>query len=111
MGNCCFFVVGAFEPTLRFLKVREVFAENGIDVGASSSIRTSGSGVLCRDVADDRAFGLGISSSRGDAGDRPPEGDVSGVEYGPVDFPASDLSRPSLRFFTLIPSSGSESKS
>jgi hypothetical protein len=82
MGICCFFNPELFELTLRFFNLRVVFAENGIEIGASSFISTSRSGVLRRDVVDGLASGadLGISSSLIGAGDLAPEGDESGVE-------------------------------
>lgn len=82
MGICCFFTPNGLELTLRFFNLREVFAENGIDVGAASSMSISRSGVLRRDAVDELASGadLGISSSLSGADNRPPEGDESGVE-------------------------------
>jgi hypothetical protein len=101
------------ELTLRFFNLREVLAENGIEVGALSFISTSRSGVLRRDAEDGLASGadLGISSSLNGTGDRAPGGDDSGVEYGRVNFPFSDGSRATLLFFVLVVSSANESMS
>jgi hypothetical protein len=81
MGICCFFTPRGLALTLRFFNLREVFAENGIDVGAASSMSISRSGVLRREAVDELATGadLGISSSLSGADNRSPEGDESGV--------------------------------
>jgi hypothetical protein len=70
------------EPTLRFFKVREVFAENGIELATSSLISMSSSGVLCLDETRGLAPGadLGIPSSLSGTGDPARGGDESGVE-------------------------------
>jgi len=81
MGIWCFFNPEFLELTLRFFNLRVVFAENGIDMGTSSFMSTSRSGVLRFDVLEGVASGadLGISSSLNERGDRAPGGDESGV--------------------------------
>jgi hypothetical protein len=82
MGICCFFIPKFLEPTLRFFKVREVFAENGIELATSSIMSMSPSGVLCLEATRGLASGanLGIPSSLSGTGDPARGGDESGVE-------------------------------
>jgi hypothetical protein len=82
MGIWCLFVPRLLELTLKFFRVRDVFAENGIDAGATSSMSMSFTGVLLPEAVEGLAFevDLGISFSTAAPGDRPPDGDESGVE-------------------------------
>jgi hypothetical protein len=101
------------ELTLRFFSFRDVFAEKGTTLGASSFMSTSRSGVLRRDAVGTFAASLGLeaSSSLNRTGDRAPGGDESGVEYGPVNLPRSEGSCFTLLFFVLAGSSNWASKS